>query len=311
MKRRDFMKQSGLFGMTGAGMLTGSAQQTQAADNRLLKLKGEYYRHYPVDFTKGTEGALGFKGWGESVDTVVPASETAIIPMHIWNIDFSPELPFSSDGPAGGVMDMLEWAARSAPIIRKEIPPVFKAARDAGIPLIHVASGEKYASKYPGYQKALDIAGPEPSGLAKAPGHGTVRPPDDRKNRLIFGDRFGDDIDYYGARIDFPPQAKPLDSEHVVLTAHQLTEVLRSMGVWNLIYVGFAINWCLWFSPCGMSDMSRLGYRCNCIKECVTAVENRESTKGEFNKRQALWRTNLMFGYIHSAEDFIGACGRL
>jgi hypothetical protein len=60
-----------------------------------------------------------------------------------------------------------------------------------------------------------------------------------------------------------------------------------------------------------MSDMSRLGYRCSCIREGVTAVENKASTRGEFNKEQALWRTSLMFGYIHSARDFIEACGRL
>ncbi|GAI58612.1 unnamed protein product, partial [marine sediment metagenome] len=125
-----------------------------------------------------------------SVEIAVPAEETALVPMHIWNIGFSPELPFSPDGPSGGVMEMLEWASRSVPIIKKEIPPVLEAARQAGIQVIHVASGRNYAKKYPGFQKALDIAGPEPKGLPKAPRYDEVKPPDDRKQRLIFGDNF-------------------------------------------------------------------------------------------------------------------------
>ncbi|MDP2982583.1 MAG: hypothetical protein Q8O92_04545 [Candidatus Latescibacter sp.] len=40
-------------------------------------------------------------------------------------------------------------------------------------------------------------------------------------------------------------------------------------------------------------------------------MENKASTYGEFNKEQALWRTSIMFGYIHSSPDFIQACGRL
>jgi len=264
-----------------------------------------------VDFSRGAEGALGFKGWGESVEIDVSAGETALIPMHIWNIGFSPELPFSPEGPAGGVMKMLEWASRSVPIIKNEIPPILNAARKAGINVIHVASSEQYALKYNGYLKTKELAGPEQSGLPRAPRHNETKPPDDRKIDLLFGEDFSKDSVFYNPRIDFPEPAKPLDDEYVVVTTRQLNEVLREHGIWNLIYIGFAINWCLWFSPCGMTDMSRLGYRCSCIEEAVTAVENRETVKGELNKKQALWRTSLMFGYIHHAEDFISACKKL
>ena len=314
MKRRDFIEKTSLAGTTGAlgSVLRPQLIQAQTSTDpaRILRLKGEYYRHYPVDFTRGTEGALGFKGWGESIDISVSADETALLPMHIWNIGLTNELPFSSSGPAGGVMDMLEWASRSGPIIQTIIPPVLSATRNAGISIIHIASSENYASKYPGFKRAVKLAGTEPKGPSKAPDHG-IQPEDKRKDELVFGSRFNDSIDYYSRRIDFPEQAKPLDNEFVVTTTHQLTEVLRSMGIWNLIYIGFAINWCLWFSPGGMCDMSRLGYRCNCIREAVTAVENKESTRGEFNKQQALWRTSLMFGFIHDKDNYLEACRKI
>ncbi|MBT4482139.1 MAG: isochorismatase family protein [Candidatus Latescibacteria bacterium] len=321
MKRRTFLNRTALTGCAGiAGNSPAHAQpgknmsisnRMSAEPGRVLRLPGEYYRHYPVDFFRGKEGALGFKGWGESAKIEVPAEETALVPMHIWNIGFSPELPFSPEGPAGGVMQMLEWVSRSAPIIKKEIPPILEAARKAGIQVIHAASSENYAKKYPGYQNAKSLAGHEPEGLPEAPRHNEVKPPDDRKDALLFGEDFVRCLEYYEPRLDFPEPAKPLDTEYVVATTHQFNEVLRKHGIWNIIYIGFAINWCLWLMPCGMVDMSRLGYRCSCIREAVTAVENKETTRGEQNKQQALWRTSLMFGYIHSAGDFIEACGRL
>lgn len=318
MKRRDFFYSTSLAGAATAftAMKSGSGDCQSADKNkqgakRILTLKADYYRHYPVDFSKGKDGALGFKSWADPLEIQVPAEETAIIPMHIWNIGISPELPFQSEGQAGGVMDMLEWASRSAPIIKTEIPPILEAARNAGINVVHVASGEGYETKYPGYKKALDIAGKEPESPPRAFRAGEIKPPDDRKSALIFGERLKQSSEYYSKRVDFPPQAKPLDNEYVVSTTHQLNSVLRELKVWNLIYIGFALNWCLWFSPGGMTDMSRLGYRCSCIKEATTAVENKESVVGEQHKQEALWRVSLMFGYVHGADDFIKACSKL
>lgn len=321
MKRRNFLEK---FLLAGASLFTATlfAKEKNMASlkstnpgitspDRTLKLNGEYYRHYPFDFSEGKIGAIGFKGWGESIEIEAPAEETALIAMHIWNVGFDPNLPFSSEGKAGPVMEMLEWASRSIPIIKTEIPPILKAARDANIQVIHVASDEHYAMKYPGYRRTLDIAGNEPPGLPKAPRHDEIKPPDDVKDNLLFGEKFKESLKYYTPNFDFPDLAKPLDSESVAFTTHQLNEVLRKHGIWNLIYIGFAINWCLWFSPCGMVDMSRLGYRCSCIKEAVTAVESKESAVGELHKQEALWRTSLMFGYVHRAGDFIGACQKL
>jgi len=317
MKRRRFLK-NGLLAaaslVTPGLMADGKMKKPQSSpeptgtDRRTLSLKGDYYRHYPVDFSKGTSGATGFHGWGQSIELKAPMAETALIPMHIWNIGFHPELRFSPAGKAGPVMAMLEWASRSVPIIQQEIPPILKAAREAQLTVIHVASDEPYAKKYPGYHRTLEIAGDEPPGLPTAPAASDGTSRDEGKANLLFGSQFTNALAHYSPHIDFPDLARPLADEFVVFTTHQLNEVLRSKGIWNLIYIGFALNWCLWFSPCGMVDMSRLGYRCSCIKEAVTAVENKESVVGEMNKQEALWRTSLMFGYIHSAPDFIRAC---
>lgn len=321
MKRRKFVENVFITGisMVGSRLFANnihnhnqlSPKTNSRIKNKTLTLEGEYYRHYPVDFSLGKNGALGFKGWGEKINISVPLEETALIPMHIWNVGLSPELPFQEKGAVGPVMQMLEWISRSVPIIKTEIPPILDAARQANMKIIHVASDEHYAIKYPGYKVTLDLAGDEPQSLPKAPRYDQIKKPDDGKDDLLFGHGFTKALSHYQPNIDFPEQARPRDDEHVVYTTHQLNSVLRHFGIWQLIYIGFAINWCLWFSPCGMVDMSRLGYRCSCIKEAVTAVENKESVGGELNKREALWRTSLMFGYIHNSADFIKSCSGL
>ena len=100
--------------------------------------------------------------------------------------------------------------------------------------MIHVASDEHYAKKYPGYQRTLEIAGNEPTGLAKAPRYSEKKPPDDIKDNLLFGAKFTEALKYYTPNFDFPELAKPLDSEYVAFTTHQLNEVLRNQGIWNL-----------------------------------------------------------------------------
>jgi hypothetical protein len=326
MKRRTFINGTVLAGLAGVALAEGTLARTLASEpqgaglatqksggTKILRLKGAYYRHHPIDFRQGPLGALGMKGWGETVDVEAPAAETALVSMHAENIGLAPELAYDDKGPLAGYMSWLEYEGRKVEIARTVYPKILAAARAAGLNVVHVSMGD-YGKKYPGYARAMKIAGPEPRpSTPRAPGSGKVRPPDDRKAKLVFGERYNDnrDEEHFGRYFDFAEQAKPAGDEFVVETSHQLSSVLSSLGAWNLIYVGFAINWCLWFSGGGMADMSRLGYRCSCIREGVTAVENRESVRGEQHKEEAMWRTSLMFGYVFGADDFISACARV
>lgn len=318
MKRRTFLNQAAKAGFAAAALpvrprFHGPADRPEDAartDTKLLKLQGDYYRHHPVDFSLGALGALGMKGWGETVEVEAPIGETALVSMHAENIGLVPEIPYADRGPLSGYMRWLEYEGRKMDILRTEYPRILAAARGAGLAVVHVAMG-KYGRKYPGYARALKLSGPEPPAASpRAPGTGRVRPPDDRKEMLLFGEHYDDnrDEEHFGRFFDFAAAAKPEGEEYVVETSHQLSSVLHALGAWNLIYAGFAINWCLWFSGGGMVDMSRLGYRCSCLREAVTAVENRESVRGEAHKEEALWRTSLMFGYIFGAADFVSAC---
>jgi hypothetical protein len=79
---------------------------------------------------------------------------------------------------------------------------------------------------------------------------------------------------------------------------------------YNLIYAGFAINWCLLMSPGGMLDMSRHGVMCSALRQAVTAVENKETARRELCKEIALWRVALAFGFVFDVADFMAAIRR-
>jgi len=75
----------------------------------------------------------------------------------------------------------------------------------------------------------------------------------------------------------------------------------------HLVYAGFAINWCLLMSSGGMVDMTRHGVLCSALRQAVTAVENKESARGEQHKEEALWRVAVGFGFIFDVHDFMTA----
>jgi nicotinamidase-related amidase len=115
------------------------------------------------------------------------------------------------------------------------------------------------------------------------------------------------DVTAAHAAVSFPPEACPIESEPIAENAHQLNAVCRSLGVSHLVYMGFAINWCLLMSAGGMLDMSRLGYMCSAIRQATTAVENKESARQEWCKELGLWRVALAFGFVFDADDFVAA----
>jgi len=81
--------------------------------------------------------------------------------------------------------------------------------------------------------------------------------------------------------------------------------VAAADGVNHLIYSGFAINYCLQYSPAGMLDMGRRGFTCSAIRQATTAVERKESVRHEDNKEYALWLTAMMFGFVYDADEIL------
>jgi len=270
-----------------------------------LSLPAHYYRQHDADLTADVPGG-GYAGWTTRV-LDVPLEKTALVSMHAWNPGLDERIPSGPDSPYAGWFRFVEYLSRAVPITEKIFPPILSAARQANMTVIHVASSETYAGRFEGYQESVALAGSQPDSTPGAVTDPLKQQWQAERGEQMRGAENAEDIKAGQKYLDFPPQAMPEEGEPVVINSHQLNAICRDLGVWHLIYIGFAINWCLLASPGGMIDMSRMGYVCSTIRQATTAVENKETCSEEWAKKVALWRVALMFGYVFDVDPFVDA----
>lgn len=271
----------------------------------MLQLPAHYYRQHDADLTADIPGR-GYSGWTTRL-LDVPIEKTALVCMHAWNPGLVDDIPAGPDSPYAGWFRMVEYIPRAMKISQEIFPPLFEAARGARMTLIHVGSQESYTERHEEYRRIREMAGPEPEMPPGAPDDPLKRQWQKERGNQMTGEHNQADIEAGFKLVDFPPQAMPEQGEPVVINSHQLNAFCRDKGIWNLIYVGFALNWCLLASPGGMIDMRRMGYVCSTIRQATTAVENRESCTDQAAKEIALWRVSLMFGYVFDLDPVLGA----
>lgn len=263
-----------------------------------MRLRAQAYRQFDADPSRDVP-AEGFGGWhGTEVD-LAPA-HTALVVMHAWDTDPAKRFP--------GWHRAVEYLPRAERILAEVFPRLLAAVRRSPLPVFHVVGGgHDYYRHLPGYQRAAALAATA-APLPPVPADPTHARLLRQRTELSFpGTANIADAAAGLAQLDFSPAARPRDNEGIAEDGHQLAGLCRAHGVNHLIYVGFALNWCLLMSPGGMVDLARHGCLCSTIAEAVTAVENRETARGELEKRQALWRVAVEFGFVFSLEDFLAA----
>lgn len=265
-----------------------------------LRIPTWYYRQFDADYTLDVPGE-GYGGWMRQTLEFSP-EHTAVVVMHAWDAGTRQEFP--------GWFRAVEYLPRSREICRRVFPGLLGSVRRAGLPLFHVVGGGDYFHDYPGYQRAVALAEPEP----KAPDQALPDPAFEklqafRFENVFYGRHNAEDIRRGFEQVDFPPEAKPQGDEGIAETGNQLFALCRERGVNHLVYAGFAINWCLLLSPGGMFDMQRRGFLCSAFRQAVTAVENKETARSELAKGIGLWRVALAFGFVFDVEDFTAALG--
>ena len=263
-----------------------------------LRLTAHYYQQFDADFDRDVPGE-GYGGWQQD-EIRLSRDHTALVVMHAWAAGTPERFP--------GWYRAVEYLPRASAIVRGVFPPLLAAARNCGMRVFHIAGGGEYYRTSPGYLRTLELAGPPPSPPERVQVDTVLEALRRfRKERAFVGEHNAADVSRGFQQIDFPPEARPLPDEGVAENTHQLLALCRHEGVNHLVYAGFAINWCLLMSPGGMLDMSRHGVMCSVLRDAVTAVENRESARGEKHKEEALWRVALAFGFVFDVADFVGA----
>lgn len=261
-------------------------------------LDAQYYQQFDADLTAEVPGE-GYGGW-QTAQLDIAREHTAVVIMHAWDTGTAAAYP--------GWHRAVEYMARAKAIGEQVFPGLLAAVRASDLPLIHVVGGGAYYQDCPGYERAVELAGPpeaRPEQLAADPVLERLRA--FRREQVFVGTHNEPDVKRGFAAVDFMPQARPVGTEGVAENSQQLTALCREAGINHLIYAGFAINWCLLLSPGGMAEMSQRGVMCSALRQAVTAVENKETARNELCKEIGLWRVTLAFGFVFDVDDFIQA----
>ncbi len=263
----------------------------------LIRLPAGYYQQFDADFALPVPGE-GYGGW-QRADIEIAPEHTALVVMHAYDCGRPEEYP--------GWHRAVEYIPRAHEISRSVFPPLLTAVRSSPLAVFHVVGGGAYYQDLPGYQRTVAMAEAEPP-LAQVPRDAVRMALDEFRSEHVFpGNHNRQDIGRGVQHMDFLPEARPLATEGIAATTAQLYALCRQREINHLIYIGFAINWCLLLSPGGMAAMQRHGLLCSTIRQAVTAVENRETTREQGAKEIALWRVALAFGFVFDAEGIIAA----
>lgn len=262
-----------------------------------VKIPADYYQQFDADYTRAVP-AEGYGGWKTAEIELAP-EHTALVIMHAWECGTMEQWP--------GWRRCVEYHPRALKIMQEVFPPLLAAVRRSPLRLFHVVGGRDYYSHLPGYQNTVKLAGPSPKHEAVTKDPVYERLEKFRADNVFVGAANRPDVDAGWKFLDFAPPARPAGDEPIAEDGHQLAALCRAHGVNHLVYVGFAINWCLLMSPGGMVDMTRYGVMCSTIREAVTAVENAETAREEREKQQALWRVAINSGFVFGAKNFIKA----
>lgn len=267
-----------------------------------IKLPAHYYQQFDAEFHLDVPGE-GYGGW-KKAEIEIAWERTALVVMHAWDAGTREEYP--------GWHRAVEYIPRSYDICRTVFPPLLTAVRASGFKLFHVVGGGDYYKQYPGYKKAVELAGPSPPPPERIEADEVLKRLQQFRSENVFvGKHNAEDVKRGLQKLDFPAEAKPHGDEGIAENGHQLFALCKHAGVNHLIYAGFAINWCLLLSPGGMADMSQRGVMCSALRQAVTAVENKETARRELCKEIALWRVAVAFGFVFDVDDFVAALKRL
>ena len=269
------------------------------ARGRPVSVPWNFYQHYPADFPAWSRAARGFHGW-TSEARELDLDRTALLMMHLPDQGLTPDTEWGPDCARPDLLGTIEWIPRTIDLCQNRLPRLVSAARSADLQVVHVY-GSIQDKAEPCTARSLSEAGEPPP-----PDPDRIHPqPDvsDRHRRDVFGPttpRPGASPDHV---LGLPEVLQPTGNDLVVDQAWQLHRLMANRKITHLIYTGWALNWCLWFSPCGMCDMQRKGYLCSAVRGGCVAIENRESADTEGNLEYAYWKTTTMFGYIFDLHE--------
>ena len=188
--------------------------------------------------------------------------------------------------------------------------PVLKAARSAGLTIVHAPCPE-VASQYPQlarHKPPERTPAPSwpPSEFRRREGHyAAFRGPRDQPPGI--GSRWAP----LAPKLGMSPAITVLDSDEVVATGQQLHDLLEARHILHLIYCGFATNWCIMHRDYGVRAMGGRGYNVILLRDATTGVEYPDTLESLLVTEVAIKEVENQIGFSASNADFSAACRTL
>lgn len=220
-------------------------------------------------------------GW-QRVEQSFARDRIGLVVMHAWN----PPV----DGSAPGWVRAVPYLKQAAQILPAVFPSLLGTFREQGLPVLHVPGAR------PGEQIHPTVVPSDPTWAALR---------QYRADHVFPGAPNHADIAAAYPHRHPAPEATPLPGEGIAETGPELHALAAERGLNHLIYVGFALNWCLLMSPGGMVDMKRYGYLCSTVADAIVTVEPGANPDGTRERDSALWRVAVEFGVVFRAPDLI------
>jgi hypothetical protein len=264
-----------------------------------MNLRAEYYQQFDADYALDVP-AEGFGGW-QSAPVEINPSKTAVVVMHALDCGAREDFP--------GWYRCCDEIPRTEFVLKTAFPKLLAAVRSSELSLFHIVGGASYCKNYPGYQRALKLAGPEPSlpRVEKDTVYEELRR-FTRENSFP-GEHNSEDCTAGYKVAKFPSEAEPIGEEGIAATGPQLFALCREAGINHIIYAGFNINWCIILSRAGIVEMKQYGLICSAFRQAVTGVENKETARHELGKELGLWTLSVEGGLIFDVDNFVEVVG--
>jgi len=260
----------------------------------IINIPANYYEEFDADYSLDVP-AEGYGGW-KKITLPLNTDTTALVIMHAWDCGTYEQYP--------GWHRAVEYIPRAAEIGRTVFPGLLRTVRDSGMQVFHVVAGDNgYYKKHEGYRFTQSLLTGCNETKEKVREDEVYRKLSEFKQNL--GCHNKEDISRGFENVDFMPEARPAGAEGIAEDESQLFALCRHFGINHLIYIGFAIDWCLLLSSGGMKEMKERGLICSTIRQAVTAVENRETGRNQICKGIGLWRVALLFGFVYELKDFV------
>ena len=226
-------------------------------------------------------------------------SQTALVLVDVWNVHF-----------------IESWIERAERITRESVLPILDTVRQCEqngerMTVVHAPSPPVAAQfeQLARHQKNPSVQSVSPS---------TNWPPAQFRQRsdeyqIFRGPRSqppGIDIHWnkLASQLSISPQIEVKPEEEVIATGQQLHQLLAERQILHLIYVGFAINWCVLGRDYGIRAMAGRGYNIILLREATTGVEFPDTLDETFTTEIAVREVEQQYGFTASNQDFFQAC---